>query len=103
MSLIKNIKPLILLITLVMILTSQTAFAEQPITYNTRLSIGYDGSQANGDSYNPVISNNGRFIIFASNATNLVPNDTNGKTDVFVFDFETAIISSSHGYSLRSE
>ena len=36
----------------------------------------------------PVISGSGRFAAFASNATNLVPGDTNGHWDVFVRDRE---------------
>jgi WD40-like Beta Propeller Repeat len=32
------------------------------------------------------VSGDGRFIVFESNATNLVPDDTNGTTDIFVHD-----------------
>ena len=67
----------------------QPSTAQLPHIYNTRISVGYDGSQANGSSFDPTISDNGRYVVFFSNATNLVPNDTNGKTDVFVFDLET--------------
>src|SRR5262249_9137430 len=31
----------------------------------------------------------GRFLAFVSNASNLVPNDTNGVPDIFVFDRQT--------------
>jgi hypothetical protein len=34
----------------------------------------------------PSISSNGRFVVFDSAASNLTPNDTNGTTDVFLFD-----------------
>lgn len=44
------------------------------------------GTIGNGDSYNPKVSANGRFVVFESNATNLVPGDTNGQTDIFVRD-----------------
>jgi Tol biopolymer transport system component len=37
-------------------------------------------------SHLPEVSENGRFVAFESSATNLVPGDTNGKTDVFVRD-----------------
>ena len=37
----------------------------------------------NGASLNPVISSNGQFIAFVSDASNLVANDTNGLRDVF--------------------
>jgi Tol biopolymer transport system component len=46
----------------------------------------YDGSDANGPSAYPPISDDGRYVAFASEATNLVPNDTNGVTDVFIYD-----------------
>jgi len=49
-----------------------------------RVSVASDGTEANGVSGNAVISSNGRFVLFASNANNLVPGDTNGVTDVFV-------------------
>jgi hypothetical protein len=42
--------------------------------------------EANGPSDYPSVSADGRFVTFASAATNLVPDDTNGHWDVFVFD-----------------
>lgn len=38
-----------------------------------RVSVATNGSQANNDSMEPVISGNGRFVVFTSTATNLVP------------------------------
>ncbi|MEI7988029.1 MAG: hypothetical protein WCI88_03250 [Chloroflexota bacterium] len=53
----------------------------------TRLiSTGLDDQPANGDSLQPTISANGRFIVFASYASNLVEKDENGVMDVFVYD-----------------
>ena len=43
-------------------------------------------AQGNGDSFNPMVSANGRFVVFESNSTNLVAGDTNGQTDIFVRD-----------------
>ena len=40
----------------------------------------------------PVISANGRYVAFASFASNLVPGDTNGTLDVFVADLQTGTI-----------
>ena len=54
-----------------------------------RASVGAGGVEANGESYThylTAISADGRYVCFASNATNLVPNDTNGREDVFVRD-----------------
>jgi Tol biopolymer transport system component len=43
-----------------------------------------------GDSTHASISANGRFTAFQSDATDLVAGDTNGLTDVFVFDVTTS-------------
>lgn len=62
-------------------------FVRDRITKQTRrISVGSAGVQANGASYNPVISADGRYVAFASEATNLVTGDSNGATDVFVRD-----------------
>jgi hypothetical protein len=50
---------------------------------------GPDGEPANGRGYPATISDNGRFVAFTSDATNLVPDDTNAATDVFVLDRRT--------------
>lgn len=54
-----------------------------------RVSVNSRGNQANGTSYLPEISANGRYVTFSSDATNLVTNDTNGWWDVFVHDRHT--------------
>jgi Tol biopolymer transport system component len=52
----------------------------------TRLSVATDGTQANGFSFSPTISANGRYVAFESDADNLVPGDTNQFSDIFVRD-----------------
>ena len=52
----------------------------------TLVSSVADGGLANGASTSPAITPDGRFVIFVSGATNLVPDDTNGLTDIFVRD-----------------
>jgi Tol biopolymer transport system component len=53
----------------------------------TRISVGAVGAQATGgDSYSPSISTDGRYVVFSSDATDLVADDTNSATDVFVHD-----------------
>jgi Tol biopolymer transport system component len=54
-----------------------------------RVSVASDGRQANGSSYEPSISADGRYVTFESFATNLVAGDTNRRHDVFVHDRET--------------
>ena len=49
-----------------------------------RLSVGLDGKEADGPSESPAISADGRTVVFSSSATNLVRQDTNGWTDVFL-------------------
>ncbi len=51
-----------------------------------RVSVDSSGDQANGTSSAPSISADGRFVAFISRATDLVPNDTNDRQDVFVRD-----------------
>lgn len=50
------------------------------------VSVSSTGEHANNRSVVPQISANGRFVVFTSYATNLVPDDTNGVGDVFVHD-----------------
>ncbi|HEY8514658.1 MAG TPA: hypothetical protein VIS07_03990 [Candidatus Binatia bacterium] len=51
-----------------------------------RVSVASDGSEGNFDSISPSISEDGRYVAFASAASNLVPGDTNGSFDIFVRD-----------------
>jgi Tol biopolymer transport system component len=55
----------------------------------TRVSVASDGAQGNGESGNPSISVDGRFVAFRSDSSNLVTGDTNGRMDVFVHDRQT--------------
>ena len=49
------------------------------------ISRGTDGP-ANGASTFPRLSGDGRYVVFQSNATNLIEGDENGATDIFVYD-----------------
>ncbi|MBC7237704.1 MAG: PD40 domain-containing protein, partial [Chloroflexi bacterium] len=51
-----------------------------------RISISSNGVQANGNCYYPSVSDDGRYVAFASDADNLVPGDTFGARDIFVHD-----------------
>jgi Tol biopolymer transport system component len=52
----------------------------------TRISVASGGSEAWGDSRSPAVNADGTLVVFESSATNLVADDTNGMTDVFVRD-----------------
>jgi Tol biopolymer transport system component len=54
-----------------------------------RVSVSSAGDQGDLHSYGPSISGNGRIVAFYSYASNLVPGDTNGRSDVFVHDLQT--------------
>lgn len=52
----------------------------------------------NGTSQTPSISSDGRWVAFESGATNLVPGDTNGCFDIFLYDRDTdTTIAVTHG------
>lgn len=51
-----------------------------------RVTVGLGDTAPDGPSSQPDVSADGRFVVFTSAATNLVPNDTNGQTDVFLRD-----------------
>jgi len=56
-----------------------------------RVSVSSEGVEGNDSSSSPSLSADGRYVAFASDATNLVPGDTNagapfGGNDIFVYD-----------------
>ncbi len=53
------------------------------------VSVGLDGNSGSGGSYSPVISSDGRYVVFVSTATNLVAGDINLGSDVFRRDLVT--------------
>ena len=58
----------------------------------TRVSVASNGAKSNKDySSFPSISGDGRYVVFQSDATNLVTGDTNAKTDIFLHDTQTSI------------
>jgi hypothetical protein len=75
--------------------TPKTGEPWQPVETGTELvSVAYTGGPANGRSYLPDIDGSAlhrdpHCIAFISEASNLVPGDTNGKPDGFVRDVKT--------------
>ncbi len=54
-----------------------------------RVSRSTTGDQASGHSNRPALSADGRYVAFVSRADNLVAGDSNGVSDIFVFDRQT--------------
>jgi len=51
-----------------------------------RVSVSSSGEEANGGSWTPAVSGDGRYVAFESVASNLVSDDNNSKQDIFVRD-----------------
>ncbi|HEX8458649.1 MAG TPA: Calx-beta domain-containing protein [Pyrinomonadaceae bacterium] len=73
------------------LITGENIFVRDMQTGATELvSVNAAGTgSAGGFSYSPAISDDGRYVAFTSNASDLVGNDTNRNTDVFVRDRQT--------------
>jgi Tol biopolymer transport system component len=66
------------------------AFVHDRSTGTTeRVSVDSAGQEATGSSRAPSITADGRWVVFASDAPNLVPGDANAAPDVFVRDRQT--------------
>lgn len=65
-----------------------TRIALQPSTFPTiyLASRTTGATSGNGYSDNPSLTADGRYTVFASDATDLVTGDSNGKRDVFIYD-----------------
>jgi Tol biopolymer transport system component/cell wall-associated NlpC family hydrolase len=55
------------------------------------VSASPSGEPGNGIAWNASVSADGRFVAYSSDATNLVPGDGNGHTDIFLFDRQTGL------------
>jgi Tol biopolymer transport system component len=66
---------------------------------NILVSAGTNGVPGDGLSCEPALSANGRYVAFTSSADNLVPNDANRSSDVFVRDLQagqTVLVSANN-------
>lgn len=57
------------------------------------VSQGLDGKPANGPATSPMVAVDGSAVVFASAASNLVPNDTNGSLDIFRYEVKTKTLT----------
>lgn len=74
-------------------LTSDVYVHDRLTGVTLRVSVSSSGTQGNADCSDSSISADGRFVAFVSEATNLVPGDTNNRSDVFVHDRLTSVTS----------
>ncbi|HEY9821824.1 MAG TPA: DUF4347 domain-containing protein [Candidatus Sericytochromatia bacterium] len=68
---------------------AETVEAYNAVLAISLVSIGTDGTQGNDRSYHSSISADGRYVVFRSEASNLVSGDTNNTSDIFVYDRQT--------------
>lgn len=70
----------------------EDVFVRDLVTRQTsRVSVSTQGAECDSDCAYPSLSANGRFVVFQSDATNLVSGDSNGVVDVFVHDRVTGV------------
>jgi len=62
-----------------------------PVPFTVLASVHTDGTLANQDSGQPVLSGDGRYLVFTSASDKLVDNDDNGAFDVFRRDLKTGV------------
>ncbi len=76
------------------VISGTQVYLHNRLTHETRLisedSLGISG---NGNSSGAKISGNGQYIIFESLATNLVANDTNAFSDIYLYEMATDTLS----------
>jgi hypothetical protein len=90
-SLIRCIAALVLLFLLVDAAPGSVYPAHAAAGIITRVSVDSSGTQANGGSRRTGISDDGRYVAFGSDASNLVSEDTNGTGDIFIHDRSTGV------------
>ena len=64
--------------------TNELILVSRPFDYTVQNDIA-----PNDSSYAPKISADGRFVVFHSRASNLVPDDLNNHSDIFIYDLES--------------
>jgi hypothetical protein len=83
-----RVSALVGVMALLGVMATAGAAAEGDLTLE---SVDSSENQGIGSSIYPSISSDGRFVAFASTASNLVAaNDTNGTWDIFVYERESA-------------
>jgi Ca2+-binding RTX toxin-like protein len=76
-----------------MFLSVQSVFRPISAQIQTRVSTSANGTQGDNLSGNPHLSPDGRYVLFESDASNLVTDDTNGTADIFLKDLSTGTVT----------
>lgn len=74
------------------ILAAITITAAISAQSTSRASVDVNGFQADFGNEHPVVTHDGRYVVFTSAATNLGPADTNGATDIYRKDLQTGAV-----------
>jgi Tol biopolymer transport system component len=81
-----HITTIAILFCLAISLSLPASAAPQMAGDTIRISLTNAGGEGNGESQYPAIAPDGGYFAFQSGADNLVSNDTNGVSDIFVRD-----------------
>jgi Ca2+-binding RTX toxin-like protein len=76
-----------------MFLSVLSVFKPTSELIQSRISTKANDTEVDGFSYEPQFSPNGRYVVFESDASNLVAGDTNGKPDIFLKDLSTGAVT----------
>lgn len=78
---------------------------QSPSSTVRRVSVDRTGVEGNGESRVPMLSRDGRFVVYESEAANLIgPGlDTNGQTDIFVVDTEPGAVNPVRRVSVNGD
>lgn len=88
------------MLALVLLPLADSAGSSLEMGITERISWAAGGGQTNAASRRPSVSDNGRYVAFESDASNLVADDSNGVSDIFVYDRHTGV---TERVSVRSD
>ena len=72
---------------------AQNIYVRDTVANTTRIISGNGGQGGSEESLSPLITPDGRYVVFDSYATNLAPNITNNQENVFICDLTSGAIS----------
>lgn len=75
-----------ILLTIFIVSFSTAGAGAQTSLQLKKASNSASGGDADDANYRPAVSGNGRFVVYSSDATNIIENDVNGFTDIFLYD-----------------